>query len=74
MQVHKPITTPVPDPNNPFRTAAELLPLLPEEPPDSPPTVPPVTVGGSSLGILLGSKFSPRVRVVGFATADADGT
>ena len=63
MQVLKAITRLVPDPYNPNPLAAELD-----------PRTPPVPVGLMPLGILLGERFEPSVRVVGFDTAEAEGT
>jgi hypothetical protein len=76
MQVLKAITRVVPVPCSPIALAAELLPLPLPLPPVlvAPPMEPPVPVGFSPLGISLGERFDPRVRIVGFDTADADGT
>lgn len=68
MHVLNPKTRPVPDPNNPFPLAAER-----DEPPVSVPIAPPVPVG-PPWGMSFGEIFVPRVNVVGFATAEADGT
>lgn len=62
-----PKTRPVLDPNNPFPFAAELLVpavggIVPRTPPDP--------VGVRPVAILL----CPTTNVVGFATAEADGT
>jgi hypothetical protein len=69
MHVLSPKQRPVPDPNNPFPLAAELL-----DPPFTLPVIvpktPPDPVGAGPLGTLL----CPTVNVVGFATAEADGT
>lgn len=68
MHVLNPKTRPVPDPNNPLPLAAEL-----DELPVEVPIAPPVPVGDCPWGILFGERFVPRVNVVGFATADAEG-
>jgi hypothetical protein len=61
---------PFESPYNPIPLAADLLelPVLPG------PMAPPVPVGDSPLGRLEGERLEPTVRVVGFATADAEGT
>lgn len=64
-----PKTRPVPDPNNPFPFAAELLDA-PVAPGSIVPRTPPDPVGVRPVGILL----CPTTNVVGFATAEADGT
>jgi hypothetical protein len=65
--VLNPKSRPVPDPNNPFPLAAELDPaallgIVPITPPDP--------VGGGPVGIIV----APAINVVGFATAEADGS
>lgn len=62
------------DANNPFPLAAdELDPPVPLEP-VAVPIAPPVPVGNCPFGILLGERFVPTINVVGFGTAEADGT
>src|SRR5579859_7670019 len=68
MQVPNPITTPVPLPYNPLPLAADELCDVPV------PIAPPVPVGAWPLGKFEGERLEPRVRVVGFATAVAEGT
>lgn len=59
-------------PYNPIPLAADLLelPVLPVPV----PMAPPVPVGDCPLGRLEGRRLEPTVRVVGFETADAEGT
>jgi hypothetical protein len=67
MHVLNPKTRPAPDPNNPFPLAAEcdVEALV------SVPIAPPVPVGPPPWGML---RPDPTFNVVGFATAEADGT
>jgi hypothetical protein len=69
MQVVIPNTKSVPLPYKPWPLAADELPLW-----DVPvPIAPPVPVGVWPLGRFEGRRLDPKVRVVGFETAVAEG-